>query len=97
MLSKALSLDLAKYGVRVNCVCPGITDTPMFRLHVNKTADPERTLRRRIDRVPLGALSLREKSQTQFFTFRAKSPQALQAHPLLLMGDIQPHQNGQTT
>ncbi len=65
MLSKALSLDLAKYGVRVNCVCPGITDTPMFRLHVNKTADPERTLRRRIDRVPLGrALSPREIADT---------------------------------
>ena len=61
MLSKALSLDLAKYGIRVNCVCPGITDTPMFRLHVNKTADPERTLRQRIDRVPLGrSLSPRE-------------------------------------
>ena len=37
MLSKALALDLAKYGIRVNCVCPGITDTPMFRLHINKT------------------------------------------------------------
>ncbi len=54
MLSKALSLDLAKYGIRVNCVCPGITDTPMFRLHVNKTADPASTLRQRIDRVPIG-------------------------------------------
>ena len=54
MLSKALALDLAKYGIRVNCVCPGITDTPMFRLHVNKTADPERTLQQRIDRVPIG-------------------------------------------
>jgi NAD(P)-dependent dehydrogenase (short-subunit alcohol dehydrogenase family) len=54
MLSKALALDLAKYGIRVNCVCPGITDTPMFRLHVNKTADPESTLRQRIDRVPIG-------------------------------------------
>jgi NAD(P)-dependent dehydrogenase (short-subunit alcohol dehydrogenase family) len=65
MLSKALSLDLAKYGVRVNCVCPGITDTPMFRFHVNKTADPERTLRQRIDRVPLGrSLSPKEIADT---------------------------------
>lgn len=54
MLSKALALDLAPDRIRVNCVCPGITDTPMFRLHVNTTADPERTLRERFSRIPLG-------------------------------------------
>lgn len=53
MLSKSLALDFAEYGIRVNCVCPGITDTPMFRFHVNQTASPEQTLKARIDRVPL--------------------------------------------
>jgi NAD(P)-dependent dehydrogenase (short-subunit alcohol dehydrogenase family) len=56
MLSKSLALDLARYGIRVNCVCPGITDTPMLRFHVNQSADPERTLRDRRNRVPLGRL-----------------------------------------
>ena len=61
LLSKALALDLAPDRIRVNCVCPGITDTPMFRLHVNSTPDPERTLRERVGRVPLRrALSPRE-------------------------------------
>ncbi len=53
LLSKALALDLAPHGIRVNCVCPGITDTPMFRFHVNTTPDPEQTLRQRFNRVPL--------------------------------------------
>ena len=44
MFSKALALDLAPDGIRVNCVCPGITDTPMLRQHPNATPDPERTL-----------------------------------------------------
>ena len=54
MLSKALALDLAPDGIRVNCVCPGLTDTPMFRIHVNTTPDPERTMRERFSRVPMG-------------------------------------------
>jgi NAD(P)-dependent dehydrogenase (short-subunit alcohol dehydrogenase family) len=61
LLSKALALDLAPDGIRVNCVCPGIIDTPMFRFHINTTADPERTLAERLNRVPLRrALAPRE-------------------------------------
>ncbi|QRF63298.1 SDR family NAD(P)-dependent oxidoreductase [Variovorax paradoxus] len=32
-LARALALDLAPYGVRVNSVAPGVTDTPMQRLN----------------------------------------------------------------
>lgn len=56
MLTKALALDFSEYGIRVNCVCPGITDTPMLRFHAAKTPDPERTLRERLNRVPLGRM-----------------------------------------
>ena len=74
MLSKALALDLARYGIRVNCVCPGITDTPMFRYHVNATADPEHTLRKRIDRVPLArALAPREVADTILYLSSERS------------------------
>lgn len=54
MLSKSIALDYARYNVRCNCICPGITDTPLFRYHVNKTPDPAETLRKRLSRVPLG-------------------------------------------
>jgi NAD(P)-dependent dehydrogenase (short-subunit alcohol dehydrogenase family) len=54
MLSKSIALDYAADGVRCNCVCPGITDTPMLRHHLNKSPDPEAALAARLTRVPMG-------------------------------------------
>ena len=47
-LTQSIALDYASIGLRCNCVCPGITDTPMLRQH-----SPEETLRHRVRRVPL--------------------------------------------
>ena len=52
-LSRSIALDYAALGLRCNCVCPGITDTPMLREHLDKTPDPEATLAERLRRVPM--------------------------------------------
>ncbi len=52
-LTRSIALDYAALGLRCNCVCPGITDTPMLREHLNKTPDPEATLANRLRRVPM--------------------------------------------
>ena len=52
MLTKALALDYGRERIRVNCLCPGITDTPMLRYHARHEADPDAHLRRRLRRVP---------------------------------------------
>ncbi len=54
MLSKSIALDYAADGLRCNCVCPGITDTPMLREHLNMSPDPEAALQNRLRRVPIG-------------------------------------------
>jgi NAD(P)-dependent dehydrogenase (short-subunit alcohol dehydrogenase family) len=54
MLTKSIALDYAADGIRCNCVCPGITDTPMLREHLHVTSDPEATLAERVRRVPMG-------------------------------------------
>lgn len=53
-LTRSIALDYAAAGLRCNCICPGITDTPMLRTHLNTTPDPEATLANRLRRVPLG-------------------------------------------
>jgi NAD(P)-dependent dehydrogenase (short-subunit alcohol dehydrogenase family) len=52
-LSRSIALDYARYGIRCNCICPGITDTPMLRQHLNATPDPDAHLAQRLNRVPL--------------------------------------------
>jgi len=52
-LSRSIALDYAAIGLRCNCVCPGITDTPMLREHLDRTPEPEATLAERLRRVPM--------------------------------------------
>ena len=40
MLAKALALDYATQGIRVNALCPGIIDTPMVRDFAEAMPDP---------------------------------------------------------
>ena len=54
-LSRSIALDYARYGIRCNRVCPGITDTPMLHQHLNAMPDPEAHLAERLNRVPLNA------------------------------------------
>jgi NAD(P)-dependent dehydrogenase (short-subunit alcohol dehydrogenase family) len=54
-LTRSIALDYAADGLRANCVCPGITDTPMLRSHLAAQPDPQAALARRLRRVPIHA------------------------------------------
>jgi NAD(P)-dependent dehydrogenase (short-subunit alcohol dehydrogenase family) len=53
-LTRSIALDYAAHGIRCNCVCPGITETPMLWEHLNVRPDPSAALAERLRRVPMG-------------------------------------------
>jgi NAD(P)-dependent dehydrogenase (short-subunit alcohol dehydrogenase family) len=44
-LTRAMALDYAQKGIRVNCVCPAAIDTPMLRWAASLAPDPEEVIR----------------------------------------------------
>ena len=49
LLTKAMALDYAKYNIRVNCICPGPTETPMLL-----NAMDREDLKKFVAQMPLG-------------------------------------------
>jgi len=58
LLTRVLALEYAKYGIRVNCVCPGPIQTPMLEFTHNQEADPAESRRNIISRVPLARIGM---------------------------------------
>jgi meso-butanediol dehydrogenase / (S,S)-butanediol dehydrogenase / diacetyl reductase len=61
MLAKALALDYATRGVRVNALCPGIIDTPMLREFADSRPDPDAAWRSYEAAQPIGRLGTPEE------------------------------------
>ena len=53
-MTRSLARSLGKYGIRVNAVSPGATETPMIGTHDNAARDGA------IARTPLGRIALPE-------------------------------------
>ncbi|MFQ5816659.1 MAG: SDR family NAD(P)-dependent oxidoreductase [Terriglobia bacterium] len=56
LLTRALALDLGPDNIRVNCICPGIVETPLVETLLRQSGDPEAERRRRIEQLPVGRI-----------------------------------------
>ncbi len=61
MLAKALALDNATKGIRVNALCPGIIDTPMLHQFADTRPDPAEAWRGYERAQPMGRLGTAEE------------------------------------
>ncbi len=61
MFGKSLAIETAADGIRVNAVCPGAIDTPLFRTSYENAGDPERALAEIRERYALGRIAAPEE------------------------------------
>jgi len=60
-ITKSCAIDLAPYGIRVNCVCPGTTFTPLVAESLKKEIDPEKAKKALEESRPLKRLGKPEE------------------------------------
>lgn len=63
-LTKAMALDHAKDGIRVNAIAPGVVDTPFNDKILAESDDPERARKEMEDAHPMGRLCAPEEVAT---------------------------------
>jgi meso-butanediol dehydrogenase/(S,S)-butanediol dehydrogenase/diacetyl reductase len=56
MLTKAMAVDHAHEGVRVNCICPSIVETELVRDLFDASAEGQVARRARVATIPLGRI-----------------------------------------
>lgn len=60
-LTKAMAIDHAREGIRVNCVCPGPVETPLLNYIFASAPDPEAERSSSLRSVPLGRFGYPEE------------------------------------
>jgi len=60
LLTKAMALDHAREGIRVNCICPALIETEMALDAMARTPDPAAYRRLRESQIPLGRIGRAE-------------------------------------
>jgi NAD(P)-dependent dehydrogenase (short-subunit alcohol dehydrogenase family) len=86
LLTKAMALDHGKDGIRVNCICPGDTDTPMLRSEAEQLGQSPAALLAESARVPLGRVGRPEDVAEAAVYLASDASAFMTGAPLLIDG-----------
>ena len=62
LYTRALALEAAPYGVRVNCICPGDIMTPLTEKQIENEPSKEEALREMASVYPIGRIGTAEEA-----------------------------------
>jgi len=85
-LSKSIGLDYARYGIRSNCICPGITETPLLRFHMQSAGDIDEVRANRLKRVPIARALTAEDIARAALYFSCEDSSGITAASLIVDG-----------
>jgi meso-butanediol dehydrogenase/(S,S)-butanediol dehydrogenase/diacetyl reductase len=83
-LSKAMAMDYIRENIRVNCVCPGTTDTPALNERMQALPDPEAARAAFIARQPMGRLG-KDEEIAQAMLFAASDEAAFMTGSVIVI------------
>ena len=86
LLTKAMAIDHGPQRIRVNCVCPGDTDTPMLRDEARQMGEPEAQFMAGSARRPLGRVGTPEEIARSILFLASESSSYMTGAALVVDG-----------
>ena len=87
-LTRSLALDYGPHGIRVNCVCPGFTDTRLVRESMNRSPDPGAAERAMVAGVALGRIAAPSEIATTIAFLASDQPSYVTGATLYVDGGL---------
>ncbi|MGI0084490.1 MAG: SDR family NAD(P)-dependent oxidoreductase, partial [Nitrososphaerales archaeon] len=87
-LTRAAALDLVRYNIRVNCICPGSIDTSMQAREFERAPDPAKA-RRAYDKIyPMGRIGKPEEVANLVLFLASDNSSFITGTPFLIDGGL---------
>jgi len=85
-ITKAMALDLALDGIRINCVCPGRVETPFVKKRLAEYPDPEKAYREMSATQAVGRMAQPEEIAAAVFYLSADESAFVTGSALIIDG-----------
>jgi NAD(P)-dependent dehydrogenase (short-subunit alcohol dehydrogenase family) len=85
-LTKALAMDYATQGLRINCVCPGRVQTPWVSQRISEYPDPEAALREMSSSQAIGRMGRPDEIAASVLYLASDEAAFITGTPLLIDG-----------
>ena len=85
-LTKAMAMDYATSGIRINCVCPGRVMTPWVSARIQEYPDPEAALREMASTQAIGRMGTPEEIAAAVLYLASDEASFITGTPLLIDG-----------